>query len=481
VVFLQGIGNFLVDLTQTRSIYEVGRSSDSGTVSRATIGRSTKRSFQNILANSSVDLCKATTHEAVEAFFKSVIPPEQAFHTSISLTELQHLLRPLSGSFFCNITHLEDIVTRPLSLVLVELLYTGGIIQRLKLDLEALFCFALEIEDNYQNNPYHNRLHAAFVVHRTYVAIQKLNLDDSNLSHMSWKLAALVGAAVHDVLHPGVNNAHAVKTEANVALKFNDQAVLENESLQLTINLLRADQTNFIKGSDLAHSKRWRQFKSNLISVVLATDMSSHFRIVSTFQQKVSSLGVMHPGGPFGGTEEQLEIAVQMVVKMADIGHCTARMAQHYYWSQCLEDEFFAQGDQEKAEKLDVSPLMDRTKPGVMFPKNQIGFFKVILLPLHEAFTAVFPAMLPVQHQGQINLQHWQERAARAVEDEPRRLLHYKAAMVQQFEKDRTLTDPVCELDGVVFKSAGSDSAVHHSRSIQIPLSKRRPTAPGAR
>lgn len=36
-----------------------------------------------------------------------------------------------------------------------------------------------------------------------------------------------------------------------------------------------------------------------------------------------------------------------------------------------LEEEFFRQGDMEKALKLPVSPLFDRTKPGVT--KSQVG------------------------------------------------------------------------------------------------------------
>jgi len=49
---------------------------------------------------------------------------------------------------------------------------------------------------------------------------------------------------------------------------------------------------------------------------------------------------------------------------------------------RCLEEEFYRQGDREKAAQLPVSPLFDRAKPGVT--KSQVGFFDVVVLPLFQ-------------------------------------------------------------------------------------------------
>ena len=53
-----------------------------------------------------------------------------------------------------------------------------------------------------------------------------------------------------------------------------------------------------------------------------------------------------------------------------------------YRWVHCLEEEFFRQGDQEKAAGLPISPLFDRDKPGVT--KSQTGFFDVVVFPLFQ-------------------------------------------------------------------------------------------------
>ena len=134
--------------------------------------------------------------------------------------------------------------------------------QKLKLDREKLVKYIIRIEDNYPSNEYHNRVHAAFVVQRTYVTFMKLSLRAVAAEKDLWLLAAVLGAAVHDVLHPGYNNHYMVLEEATVARTYNDQAVLENQSLFLALELMRSKESNFIQDSSLAHPAKWRQVRT---------------------------------------------------------------------------------------------------------------------------------------------------------------------------------------------------------------------------
>jgi hypothetical protein len=62
----------------------------------------------------------------------------------------------------------------------------------------------------------------------------------------------------------------------------------------------------------------------------------------------------------------------------------------HLRWVAALEEEFFRQGDVERASGLPVTPLFDRTKPGVS--KSQLAFMDIVVLPLFRALAAAFPA-----------------------------------------------------------------------------------------
>merc|ERR550525_1100467 len=56
----------------------------------------------------------------------------------------------------------------------------------------------------------------------------------------------------------------------------------------------------------------------------------------------------------------------------------------------CL-DEFFAQGDAEKAAGVHVQMLNDRTK--VNRPNSQVGFIEFVILPMAEKMVDLFPEL----------------------------------------------------------------------------------------
>ncbi len=89
--------------------------------------------------------------------------------------------------------------------------------------------------------------------------------------------------------------------------------------------------------------------------------------------------------------------------------HRTANLSRAVYvyfrWLGVLEEEFFRQGDQERALGLPISPLFDRAKQGVS--KSQVGFFDFVALPLVRAFASAFPGAQTVLACYEANHQYW--------------------------------------------------------------------------
>lgn len=70
-----------------------------------------------------------------------------------------------------------------------------------------------------------------------------------------------------------------------------------------------------------------------------------------------------------------------MALKLSDLGHLAAPLPVHLRWVAGLEEEFFRQGDREKADSLPVSPLFDRAKPGVTKSQVRKAFPMIISAP----------------------------------------------------------------------------------------------------
>ena len=96
---------------------------------------------------------------------------------------------------------------------------------------------------------------------------------------------------------------------------------------------------------------------------------------------------------PEPSDEAQRLVALQLVIKCADVGHTGAELGVHKRWLAALEEEFFRQGDQERARGLAISPLFDRTKQGCS--KSQTGFYQASIGGVGAMRVRLCPRLLP--------------------------------------------------------------------------------------
>lgn len=82
------------------------------------------------------------------------------------------------------------------------------------------------LESAYKENPYHNANHGADVCASMFYFV--CNSDLVKFMSKLDVLAVLIASLGHDVGHPGVTNRYLVNNRDRIALRFNDQSVLEN-------------------------------------------------------------------------------------------------------------------------------------------------------------------------------------------------------------------------------------------------------------
>eukprot|EP00931_Biecheleriopsis_adriatica_P102608 TRINITY_DN77553_c0_g1_i1.p1 TRINITY_DN77553_c0_g1~~TRINITY_DN77553_c0_g1_i1.p1 ORF type:complete len:774 (+),score=150.41 TRINITY_DN77553_c0_g1_i1:102-2324(+) len=366
---------------------------------------------------------------------------------STLVTEVEELLtctgpalELLSGCF--DAWHLDTLAlakatgNRPLSMLSVYLFDRLDLVSHFGLRRPQLIQFFTRIEQGYDDAVnYHNRAHAASVVHIMHSLLQSTGLartaaaafksDGSDPSaDGSGKLecmACLIAAAIHDYEHLGLSNDFLSKTADARAIRHNDQHINENHHLAAAFAVLYLPECNFL--SNLP-SVVIRRLRSLIIDLVIGTDMANNGKIVSTLTEaldsffarqelEASDVTVADSKKPafLPRTPREAVTLLQTAMKCADLGHLTLPWDLHLLWVRRLESEFFAQGDRERELGLPVSFLMDRGKPGAS--ETQGGFFDFVVLPLFGELVRAVPAAEPVLLAVKENHHYWMHPDAR--------------------------------------------------------------------
>ncbi|OMJ90108.1 hypothetical protein SteCoe_7596 [Stentor coeruleus] len=244
------------------------------------------------------------------------------------------------------------------------------------------------IQAGYYQNPYHNSTHAADVTQAYHVYIEDFNIKNLfNLNTFDIS-CCLISSSIHDFQHPGLNNAFLMNSSHDLAILYNDLSVLENHHVAASFSIIKDKNNNFFENlsCDL-----YRKYRSKIISIVLATDFSKHFKEISKLKLICKELN----------TENDKEFMLKILMHAADVSNSTRKWKLYYDWAQLVLEEFFSQGDREKDLGLSISPLCDRNT--VNFAKSQIGFIDLFIIPMFSILKDVFPKFGKALKNAQIN------------------------------------------------------------------------------
>nr|BAA34310.1 EFPDE4 [Ephydatia fluviatilis] len=244
--------------------------------------------------------------------------------------------------------------------------------------------FISTIESKYHSNPYHNALHAADVLLATNHLLKAKALEP--IFTQLEVFAALVAAIIHDVDHPGRNNQFLVSTEDPLAILYNDESVLENHHLALAFELMKDPTCNFLESTCKSQKQAFRKL---IIDMVLATDMSRHFKYLGQLKTLLESNKVANNGLlQLDKYHDRVEV-LQGLLHCADLSNQTKSFHIASQWSQRIMEESYRQGDEERKLGIPVNPLGDRS---VSIEKCQVTFIDYIVYPLWETWAElVYP------------------------------------------------------------------------------------------
>ncbi|XP_023110654.1 high affinity cAMP-specific and IBMX-insensitive 3',5'-cyclic phosphodiesterase 8A isoform X2 [Felis catus] len=302
---------------------------------------------------------------------------------------------------------------RPLIYLGLKMFARFGICEFLNCSEATLRSWLQIIEANYHScNPYHNSTHSADVLHATAYFLCKERIKQT-LDPVD-EVAALIAATIHDVDHPGRTNSFLCNAGSELALLYNDTAVLESHHAALAFQLTtRDDKCNIFKNME---RNDYRTLRQGIIDMVLATEMTKHFEHVNKFVNSINKpLAALEENEETNKDEEAINTMLRtpenrtlikrMLIKCADVSNPCRPLEQCIEWAARISEEYFSQTDEEKQQDLPVvMPVFDRNTCSI--PKSQISFIDYFITDMFDAWDAFVDLPELMQHLDN-NFKYW--------------------------------------------------------------------------
>nr|XP_049696554.1 probable 3',5'-cyclic phosphodiesterase pde-5 [Helicoverpa armigera] len=155
---------------------------------------------------------------------------------------------------------------------------------------------------------------------------------------------------------------------------------------------------NFDHGWTVAHT----------MHVILENDEQKRFNCKMRLALFVACL--CHDLDHRGYTNTKLELAMAISMTAADLSASAKPWCIQIKTVNVIFEEFYDQGDKERAAGREPIPMMDRNKPEEQ-PSSQVGFLSQICIPCYSMLCHILPHTRPMYVMALINLDRWKNRA----------------------------------------------------------------------
>ena len=242
-------------------------------------------------------------------------------------------------------------------------------IRDFKLDMVKLQRFFLAISENYQENPFHNFYHAFSVCQMIFSLSCKNNSFQKYLTQIDF-FALMISALGHDLNHPGVTNIFMINSRHELAVRYNDQSVLENHHASTLIKFLELSGCDILSTTEIDPAS----FRKTLITTILATDMSKHNFVMEKFVSVIRKFEIE--------TSDHRQSFSDVILHACDIGNPVLKFDLATVWSFKIIQEFNEQVWKEEKLGIPVSEFMRIGSDINKIKSNQIAFIDMYIQPL---------------------------------------------------------------------------------------------------
>jgi len=316
----------------------------------------------------------------------------------------------------------------------------------------AFEVFMDKVKPQYMDVPYHCYPHAVDVLHTVWRLMNKAMAG--RWLNEAEQYGLLVAAYCHDLGHFGKTNPFLVESENEMALRYNDKSPLENMHCAKLFEICKDTSSNAFGKMSRDLQKESRKI---CVATILHTDNVNHAAMVKDIEQVYEMQeevcdrqariedGALLKEYKTEVLEANKLMWMELFLHFADVSNPLKPFTICYAWAQRVLDEFFAQGDEEKARGLPVGILNDREK--VNRPGSQHGFISFLVAPLVKTTVLLFPMNTELHVAMSTNLSQWRNlwlKEARPSDEElAKKDEHIWSIRVlsEQLEKRKSRTD----------------------------------------
>ncbi|XP_045160110.2 probable 3',5'-cyclic phosphodiesterase pde-5 isoform X3 [Mercenaria mercenaria] len=269
-------------------------------------------------------------------------------------------------------------------------------------DMDSLVRFTLTVRKNYRNVPYHNWDHAFSVAHAMYTVVK----SSKHRFTPQECLALFVACLCHDLDHRGKTNAFMVKSASPLAAIYST-STMEHHHFNQTVTILQNEGHNIFK---YLSPEDYKRMLSDIRSCILATDLALFFG------NKAKLKDIADRNELVWEDYEHRNLVMTLCMTACDL------CAMYKPWNTQLDlvfvimEEFWQQGDEEKAKSITPLAMMDREKKHEL-PQLEVGFLVGICLPCYDLMTQVLPETKPMQDGALANMKKWKQLAEKPREE----------------------------------------------------------------
>ncbi|XP_077518864.1 cGMP-dependent 3',5'-cyclic phosphodiesterase-like isoform X3 [Amblyomma americanum] len=349
------------------------------------------------------------------------------YHMLVSSEDVKQLVNsevPPLTSFspdFAKFSFTPRIIPERTTLVVVIAMFEDlGFISRFKIPRDSLAKFVLMVKKGYRDPPYHNWMHAFAVAHFCYLLLKNLSLIGPYLTELEG-LSLFVACLCHDLDHRGTNNSFQLTSKSILASLYSSEgSVMERHHFAQAMAILNTDGCNIFENLS---RQEYTDCLDQMRDTILATDLAHHFRIVQ-------ELKLMVDEGYNYDNRKHHNLLTSMLVTCCDLSDQTKDWKSSKKIAELIYNEFFSQGDLEKAMGVKPSEMMDREKAYI--PELQIHFIQTIVKPIFDLLAEMFPAARETAEAVDNNKMYWER-----VSDICRRRYANSASSLDLFEDEK--------------------------------------------